>query len=133
MELIDIGRIIFALIAVLGMIGLAALAARRIGFQNGAAAIHRTRRLSIVETLGLDQRRRAAILSCDGREHLIIFDQPSVTVIENGIPLREEPELFAAADAAGAPRKLHVPSAVTSLFMRQPRDHTSALRAAGVL
>ncbi len=133
MELIDLGRIVFALTAVLGMIGLAALGARKIGLQNGATALHRARRLSVVETLSLDQRRRAAILSCDGREHLIILDQANVTIVENGIPVREAADPFADAGAACSPRKLHVPPAVAKLLHRHPRDHTSALRAAGIL
>jgi hypothetical protein len=48
MELIDIGRIFFALIAVIGMIGLAAFAAKKLGLQNGAVALNRARRLILI-------------------------------------------------------------------------------------
>jgi len=136
MELIDFARIVFSLIAVLGMIGLAAFAAKKFGLQNGALAGNRARRLSLVESLPIDQRRRAAIISCDGREHLIILDQSRVTIVERGIPAREaaseDDPIIRLANKA-APRKLHVPAAVANFLHRTPRDETPALRAAGVL
>lgn len=136
MELIDIARIVFALIAVIGMIGLAAVAARKLGLQNGALSLTRTRRLSIVETLPLDQRRRAAIIACDGREHLIVLDAARVTVIERGLPPREtaaEADPIAMRANTGPARALHVPSAVTKFMKRAGRDQIGAFRAAGIL
>jgi flagellar protein FliO/FliZ len=85
MPLLEIARIVFALAAVIGMIGLAALAAKKLGLA-GANGFQRTRRLQLVETLAFDQKRRAAILRCDGREHLILLDAASVTVIDRDIP-----------------------------------------------
>ena len=85
MPLLEIARIVFALAAVIGMIGLAALAAKKLGLA-GANGFQRTRRLHLVETLAFDQKRRAAILRCDGREHLIMLDAASVTVIDRDIP-----------------------------------------------
>ena len=96
MTLFDIARLLFSLIAVLGMIGLAALAAKRLGFA-GAVGVQRARRLALVETLAFDQKRRAAILRCDGREHLIVFDGAAVTVIDRDIPAAP------AGEAAPAP------------------------------
>lgn len=134
MELIDLARIFFALIAVIGMIGLAALAAKKLGLQNGAVALNRMRRLTLIETLPIDQRRRAAIIACDGREHLIILDQARVTVVEKAIPAREPAEVDPIAARAIAPvRALHVPPAVMNLIHRAPRDKTMALRAAGII
>lgn len=136
MELLDLVRVFFALVAVIGMIGLAAIIAKKLGFQNGAAAFRRTRRLAVVETLAIDQRRRAAIISCDGREHLIIIDQSRVSVIERGLPAREsaeETDPIAAHANALTQRSLNVPEAVVRFMQRAPRDHTTALRAAGVL
>jgi flagellar protein FliO/FliZ len=86
MTLLEIARLVFALAAVIGMIGLAAFAARRLGLA-GANGFQRTRRLHLIETLAFDQKRRAAILRCDGREHLIVLDGASVTVIDRDIPL----------------------------------------------
>ncbi|MGN7438134.1 MAG: flagellar biosynthetic protein FliO [Alcanivorax sp.] len=44
------------------------------------------RRLKVVESLPLDARRRAVILKCDNKEHLIILNSNGETVIENDIP-----------------------------------------------
>lgn len=85
MTLLEIARLVFALAAVIGMIGLAALAAKRLGLA-GANGFQRARRLQLVETLAFDQKRRAAILRCDGREHLIVLDGGSVTVVDRDIP-----------------------------------------------
>lgn len=119
MSLLEIARIIFALAAVVGMIGLAALAAKRLGLA-GANGFQRTRRLQLVETLAFDQKRRAAILRCDGREHLIVLDAASVTVVDRDIP------------AAAA-----VDSAPVNVFMERlgarAADGAVKLRAAGGL
>ncbi len=125
MTLLEIARLIFALIAVLGLIGLAAVAAKRLGLA-GANGFQRARRLHLVETLALDQRRRAAILKCDGREHLIVLDNGRVTIVEAAIPA-------IAATPAPATR----PSATVSrLFERatpHANDGAAALRAVGAL
>ena len=81
MTLFDIARISFALLAVLGMIGGLALLAKRFGLAQTLQG-RADRRLRLVETLALDAKRRAAILSCDGREHLVILDAAGVTLIE---------------------------------------------------
>ena len=136
MEFVEIARIFFSLIAVIGMIGLCAVAAKKLGLQNAAAGVGRTRRLALVETLPLDQRRRAAIVSCDGREHLIILDASRVTVVERAIPPLESAETAdpIAARASIEPMKpLHVPAGVMRLMHRAPQDKTMALRAAGLL
>jgi flagellar protein FliO/FliZ len=135
MELIDIARIIFALIAVIGMIGLAAVAARKLGLGSGALSFVKARRLALIETLSLDQKRRAAIIACDGREHLVILDPARVTVVERGIPGREtapEADPFEAIAAAPA-RRMQLAPPVVSLFNRAPIDQAGKLRAAGLL
>jgi flagellar protein FliO/FliZ len=86
MDILDFSRIFFALIAVLGMIGLCAMIARKAGFVCGAVSLARRRRLSIVESLPLDARRRAAIIRCDGREHLVILGATTETIIDANIP-----------------------------------------------
>jgi hypothetical protein len=85
--------------------------------------------------LPIDQRRRAAIIACDGREHLIILDQARVTVVEKAIPAREPVDSVdpIAARAIAPVRTLHVPPAVLNLIHRAPRDKTMALRAAGII
>lgn len=110
MDLLDFSRIFFALIAVLGMIGLCAMIAKKIGFASGAVGFQKKRRLAIVETLPLDARRRAAIIRCDGREHLVIIGQTGETLIEANIPAievsAEETTPIAAPNFAEAIAKL---------------------------
>lgn len=43
------------------------------------------RRLKVVETLSLDSRRRAVILSCDEKEHLVILSVNGETIVENNL------------------------------------------------
>jgi flagellar protein FliO/FliZ len=63
---------LFALIATLALIGLAAYAARRFGMlQPGEASP--ARRLKIVESLMLDPRRRLVVVRFDDRDHLILL------------------------------------------------------------
>ena len=62
MDILDLSRIFFALIAVLGMIGLCAMIAKKAGLVSGAVGLAKKRRLQLVETLPLDARRRAAII-----------------------------------------------------------------------
>ena len=79
MAIIDIVRIIFALIAVLGMIGACAVMVRRLPVMN--RVMSGERRLQLVETLGLDAKRRLVIVRCDDAEHLIVLGPAGETVI----------------------------------------------------
>lgn len=99
MDILDFSRIFFALIAVLGLIGLCALIARKAGLAQNALSLVKRRRLSLVESLALDARRRAVIIRCDGREHLVILGPTSETVIDKDVPEAPVIELPAAAPA----------------------------------
>ncbi len=94
----EIARIIFALGFVvilmgggawaaqkLGLMGGGAWAAQKLGLMGAGAGIVRKRRLGLVESLPIDAKRRAAIIRCDGAEHLIILNQNSATVIARNI------------------------------------------------
>lgn len=85
MDIQDISRVAFALVAVIGMIGLFGVGARKLGFSSGAFALARDRRLAVVEVLPLDARRKMAIVRCDGREHLLVLNPNSVTIVERGV------------------------------------------------
>ncbi|MEZ5895104.1 MAG: flagellar biosynthetic protein FliO [Parvularculaceae bacterium] len=141
MDMFEIARIIFALAAVVGMIGLAAIAARKLGLGDGSMNFNRHRRLSLVEVLPLDNRRRAAIIRCDGREHFVILNPNNVTVIERSIPAVEasggveksvQPSAGAGATNAKAPlMKWFNPIAHRAA---RPQDElTTRLRATGVI
>jgi flagellar protein FliO/FliZ len=74
-------RFILALVLVLGLIGLLAYAARRLGF----AARSRTRggrRLAISEILAIDARRRLVLLRRDNVEHLVLLGPTQDLLIE---------------------------------------------------
>ncbi len=77
----EIARVLFGLLAVIGLIGLAAYAARKAGLASMTGGLSRHRRLALVETLALDARRRIAIIKCDDREHLVILGPAGETVV----------------------------------------------------
>ena len=70
-------RAVFALILTLGLIGMTAYALRRWG--PGAllrfGAPKKDRRLAVVESLVLDPARRLVLVSCDGKERLLLLGE----------------------------------------------------------
>lgn len=83
-------RVVFGLVAVLGLIGLLAAIARKTGFAAFAKSGGGKRRLSVVETLPLDARRKLAIVRCDGREHLLVLGAQGETVVESSAARLED-------------------------------------------
>ena len=77
MALADIARAVFALILTLGIIGLAAVAARRFGpeWLTRLQRPRADRRLSIVESLPLDPARRLVLVRLDGSERLLLLGE----------------------------------------------------------
>lgn len=73
-------RATFALALTLGLIGLAAVALRRFGPDAVArlSAQKKDRRLRLVESLVLDPTRRIVIVSCDGRERMLLLGEGRV-------------------------------------------------------
>jgi flagellar protein FliO/FliZ len=137
MTLVEIARISFALLFVLGLIALAAALARKSGLVDVA---RRSRRLAIVETLAIDPRRRAAILRCDGRDHLVILSQEGVAVIESGIKAPAEAEPIEAPESSGLPESSRLTGrrsakivTLDRLFRRDLIDEAERLRVAGAL
>jgi len=92
-------RIIFALIAVLGFIGLAAVLVRKAGLISASSGFIRKKRLALVETLAVDARRRVAIIRCDDKEHLIILGPNSETIIDRKLDTPVADEIEPAAPA----------------------------------
>jgi flagellar protein FliO/FliZ len=85
MDLLDIGRYLGALMLVLGLLGAAALAARRYGLPGVASGVG-TRRLALVETLMIGPRHKLFLLRRDGVEHLLLMGPQGASVVETGIP-----------------------------------------------
>ena len=77
MNLVDFARAVFALAFTLGLLGLCAAALRRYGpgLMARFAAPKAQRRLAIVETLVLDPSRRLVLVSCDGRERILLLGE----------------------------------------------------------
>jgi flagellar protein FliO/FliZ len=84
MDLIDIARYVGALILVLGLLGLAGLAARRFGVP-GLVKPGAERRLAIVESLMIAPRTKLLLIRRDGIEHLVMLTPQGATPIEGCI------------------------------------------------
>ena len=77
MSFADLARATFALILTLGLIGLAAVAARRFG-PEWLTRLQRPkaeRRMAIVESLPLDPARRLVLVRLDGVERLLLLGE----------------------------------------------------------
>jgi flagellar protein FliO/FliZ len=77
MNFADFARAMFALALTLGLVGLGAVALRRFGPEALArfGANRKERRLAVVESLALDPARRLVIVSCDGKERLLLLGE----------------------------------------------------------
>ena len=80
MNIADFARAVFALALTLGLLGLCAVALRRFGPDVLARVTTQKqhRRLAVVETLVLDPSRRLVLVSCDGREKLLLLGEGQV-------------------------------------------------------
>ena len=102
----EIVRVVFALAVVIALIGGGAGLAKRFGLANAGAGLVRKRRLALVETLAIDAKRRAAIIRCDDREHLVVLNPNSATVVARDLvgdaPQSDGEHADAAPDAGDA-------------------------------
>lgn len=89
MDTINYLKFVAALALVLGMMGGLALILKKIGLGNVGIVPADKRRLKIVETLPLDPRRKALILRCDDKEHLVIVGPNGETVVETGVERKD--------------------------------------------
>jgi flagellar protein FliO/FliZ len=90
-----------ALLLVIGLILALAWLARRLGVMGRLGALGGgKRRLSLIEVLPLDAKRRLVLIRRDGTEHLVLLGLASDVVIESSIGAEQN---FAAALAETAP------------------------------
>ncbi|ODT75435.1 MAG: hypothetical protein ABS76_34130 [Pelagibacterium sp. SCN 64-44] len=82
---------VFALAAVIVLIVLAVWLLKVLSKVSGNSVRGRNRRLSVVDTLVLDQKRQLLIVRRDNVEHLILTGGPQDVVVETGIPVEETP------------------------------------------
>ena len=80
-------RLAFAFSVVAGLMAAMGFILKYIGTHGVAfrKQVGRARRLKIVETLPIDTKRRAVILNCDGREHLLLLSAERDIVIETNL------------------------------------------------
>jgi flagellar protein FliO/FliZ len=84
-------RFAAALIFVLALIGAAAYALRAFGLVSLVQRRPNDRRLSIVESLLIDARRRLVIVRRDDKEHLILISPTGETLVEGGFEAKRPP------------------------------------------
>jgi flagellar protein FliO/FliZ len=96
----EYAQFVLALLFVLGLIGGAALLARRLGLATAVAPTGARRRLAVVESIPLDGRRRLLLLRRDSTEHLVILGPSTEVVVERSIAPAARPH--AAAEVSDA-------------------------------
>lgn len=79
-----------ALIFVIGLMIILALLAKKFGLAGALPSNSNSKRLSVVESIPLDTRRRAVILKRDDVEHLVILGAQNEIVVETGIKTSEK-------------------------------------------
>ena len=110
MNFLDLARAIFGLAFVLGLIGLAAWAARRYAPQLMArlSAERGERRMQVMETLVLDPARRLVLVRVDDEERLILLGEGRELIeprqpAERPASVAPTPEPAASADPTPRP------------------------------
>lgn len=81
--------VLFALGIVLVLIVLAVWLLKLVYSASGKVARGRNRRLAVMESLAVDQKRQLLVIRRDNVEHLILIGGAHDLVIETGIPLAE--------------------------------------------
>src|SRR6186997_493879 len=94
MEMQSAAGIFFALIAVLGLIGVVALLWRRFGGNGLGSSANRGRmpRLAVVDAAAVDGRRRLVLVRRDNIEHLLMIGGPTDIVVEPNIVRATPPQ-----------------------------------------
>jgi len=83
---LDIARIFFALLTVLGLIAVIAILVKRLGLTKTLMGGGSKKRLQVMETLQLDGKQKISIIRCDECEHLIVSGPQGVTTIAQSLP-----------------------------------------------
>lgn len=86
MELSEILRFVAALVFIIGLIGVCAYVAKRLGLATGGImATGSQKRLAIVEVKIVDAKHRLVLIRRDDREHLVLLGGEQGLLIEGGI------------------------------------------------
>src|ERR1700742_210463 len=98
MDLIDFARYVGALALVLGLVGFAALAAKRFNISGLNIGAKADRRLALVESLMVGPKHKLCLFKRDGVEHLVLIGPNGATLVENGIDAPAISRLHALTD-----------------------------------
>lgn len=82
---------VLALAIVLVLIVLVSWLLKFISNASGKAVRGRNKRLAVIDTLNVDQKRQLLIVRRDNVEHLILIGGPQDLVVEAGFPVQEQP------------------------------------------
>ncbi|MEQ8813777.1 MAG: flagellar biosynthetic protein FliO [Thalassobaculum sp.] len=103
MDLGDYLRTVFALLFVLGLIGLLYVLARQYGAQRlGLGRSGPGGRLAVVEARSLGARHRLVLVRRDDVEHLLLIGPDRDVVVEAGIPAKASFDAALTATDPGA-------------------------------
>lgn len=83
--LLDLFRVMAALAFVIGLMGALLFLLKKFGISGAKAITPGQKRLSVIESIPLDPRRRLVILQRDDKQHLVILGMNGETVIETNI------------------------------------------------
>ena len=92
MEPTEYLRFAAAFIFVLALIGAAAFALRAFGFMAQGRRKPGERRLSIIETMLIDARRRVVLIRRDDKEYLVLLSPTGEVVLDDRIDVKDIPE-----------------------------------------
>lgn len=84
-DLPQIVRVFAAMAVVIALMGGLSLILKKIGMPGTPNTPGHKRRLRIVESLPLDARRRAVLIQCDDKQHLVILGASGETVVKTDI------------------------------------------------
>lgn len=84
-DLPQVVRLLLALAFVIALMGGLSLILKKIGMPGTPNTPLKKRRLRIVESLPLDARRRAILLQCYDKQHLVILGANGETVLKTDI------------------------------------------------
>ncbi len=87
MEFGQIFRFVIALVFVLGLIGVLSIVAKRVGLSPRATrpTPGAKKRLSIVEVMAVDAKRRLVLIRRDDKEHLVLLGADRDLVVESNV------------------------------------------------
>lgn len=96
MEFGQIFRFVVALVFVLGLIGVLTIVAKRAGLSPRAtrSTAGAKKRLSIIEVMAIDAKRRLVLIRRDDREHLVLLGVDRDLVVESNVasPVEQPPD-----------------------------------------